>query len=65
MDTNPMMTPIYILSVEDVQSYAFDKIGRDLTDDELRTVKKGIDSALGFGIDTILDAAVDEAVGNF
>lgn len=65
MGKNPMMTPVYILSVEDIQCYAFDKIGRELTDDELRIVKKGIDSALSFGIDTILDAAVDEAVGNF
>ena len=65
MDKNPTITSIYILSVDDVQIYALGKTGRELTDDELRIVKKGIDSALGFGIDTILDAAVDEAVGNF
>jgi len=61
MDTNPT-TSIYTLCVGDVQAFAFDKIGRDLTDDELRTVKKGIDSALAFGIETILDTAIDEAV---
>ena len=65
MALTPFLTPIYMISVEDVQIFALGKIGRELTDDELRTVKKGIDSALGFGIDTILDAAVDEAVGNF
>jgi len=53
---------IYLLSVDDIQYHASEKLGRKLTNDEIRSVKKGVDSALSFGIDTVLDTAIEEAI---
>ncbi len=45
-----------------VQDYAEQKLGRLLTDDELRWVGKGIDSALCHDLDVVLDTAIEEAI---
>lgn len=53
---------LYSIGVEDVQLYAVEKIGRRLTDDELRGVEKGLEHGLNTGLDTVLDTAIEEAV---
>lgn len=53
---------LYSISVEDVQLYAVEKLGRRLTSEELRSVEKGIRHGLNVGFDVILDTAIEEAV---
>jgi hypothetical protein len=52
---------IFSISVEWVQLEAMELINRRLTDDELSSVKKGIDSALLFDIDTVFKTAIKNA----
>ena len=35
--------PLFTIAVEDVQSVAFERLGRTLSDDELLTAKKGLE----------------------
>ena len=53
---------LYSISIEDVQLYAVEKTGRRLTDDELRSVEKGLRHGLNIGFEVILDTAIEEAV---
>lgn len=39
-------SPIFVLTVEDVQIMANDMIGRDLTPEEMHDVRKGVESGL-------------------
>ena len=52
---------VYNLSEDDILIYAKNK-DISLTEDDLNVVKKCIDWGLSTGIDTVLDAAIDEAV---
>jgi hypothetical protein len=54
---------VFAISTEDVQDVAVSLLERRLTDDEMRTAEKCIDSGLSFGIDIVFKAAVEEAVG--
>lgn len=53
---------IYSITLEDIQNEAIKWIGRKLTDDELYTAKKGIESGLSFDIDTVMKTAINDAV---
>ncbi len=53
---------IFEISIEWVQLEAKELIGRDLTDEELHTVKKGIEAGLLFDIDTVFRTAIENAV---
>jgi len=53
---------IYPLTVDDLQEDALARIGRKLSDDELYTAKKCIESGLSFIMDITLKAAIEEAV---
>jgi len=53
---------IYPLTVDDLQEEATRRIGRKLTDDELYTAKKCVESGLSFVMDITLKAAIEEAI---
>ena len=58
------MDYIFSITKEWVQEEAKQIIKRNLTDEEVYSVKKGIESALLFDIDTIFKTAIKEAVSN-
>lgn len=53
---------LFSVTVEELQNEAVSRIGRKLTDEELYTAQKGIESGLSFGMETIFRAAIDDAV---
>lgn len=53
---------IFSVTVEELQNEAVSRIGRKLTDEELYTAAKGIESGLSFGIETIFRAAIDDSI---
>lgn len=53
------MRDIFVISVEDVQYVAKEKIGRELTIEELERVKKGVEFGLECWEDVII-YAIDE-----
>ncbi len=56
------VAPLWSIGAEDVQETAKERVGRKLTDDELRLVEKGLSSGLGFDLDTVVNTSIDEAV---
>ena len=48
------------ITKEDVQIKAMEKIGRRLTEDELKTAEKGLEAGLTFDIDAVYSAIFDE-----
>lgn len=54
---------IFAITVQDLQDVAISLIERRLTDTEIRTAEKCIESGLTFGIDIVFKAAIEEAVG--
>ena len=53
---------VFAIFAEDVQDVAVSLLDRRLTDDEMRTAEKCIDSGLSFGIETVFKAAIEEAI---
>lgn len=55
---------IFSITVGDLQHEAINEIDRKLTDNELYTAKKGVESGLLFGIETVIKTAIKETVDN-
>lgn len=53
---------IYPITIGDLQNDAVERIGRELTDDELHIARKCVESGLSFIMDITLKAAIEEAV---
>jgi len=53
---------LFSINVGRIQIEAMDYINRKLTENELLYVKKGLESGLGFDIDTVFATAIDDAV---
>lgn len=56
------MSYIFTISVGDIQHLAVERIGRRLTSDELRHVKKGIQYGLE-SWESVAEIAIDEVTG--
>ena len=52
---------IFQISINETQAKAKELIGRKLTDDEIISVKKGIETGLFFDIETVFQTAIEEA----
>jgi hypothetical protein len=53
---------LFSVSESYVQEQAKERIGRELTEEELHSVSKGLDSGIGWDLDVVLGTAIDEAV---
>lgn len=62
MVTKQKLEVIYPITVGDLQNDAVKRIGRELTDEELRIAKKCVESGLSCVMDITLKAAIEEAV---
>ena len=51
---------LFVIRVTDVQAYAQEKLGRELTYEELQVVKKGLEWGLCEGIDIVYEAIFEE-----
>ena len=56
---------VFCITAEDVQDVAIDMIKRRLTDYEMHTAEKCIESGLSFGIETVFKAAIEEAIEQY
>lgn len=55
---------IFAIKVRDLQNEAIQRIGRELTEDEIISASKGMESGLSFDIDVVFSTAIGEAVRN-
>ena len=53
---------VFEISIEQVQTEAKKLINRRLTDDEIFSVKKGIESGLFFDIETVFKTAIENTI---
>ena len=53
---------LFAITVDDIQEYAMDKIGRELMEDELDIAKEGLENVILFGIDTIYNTIITEMI---
>ncbi|MBI5892924.1 MAG: hypothetical protein HZB79_04630 [Deltaproteobacteria bacterium] len=51
---------LFVITREDVQYEAKEKLGRELTEDEIEIAKKGLECGLLTDIDSVYDAIFEE-----
>ncbi len=54
--------PIFLITLEDIQNEAMEKIGRTLTEEEVEVARKGLEFGLLTGIDTIYKTIFSEMI---
>ena len=64
MDTIASSDIAFIITKEDVQLEAMEKIGRLLTDEEMYIAKKGLQSGLMTSIDIVYHTIFQELIGD-
>lgn len=62
METLQSEEIIFAITKEDLQFEAKEKIGRELTDDEIEIAKKGLEFGLLSGIDTVYNTILKEMI---
>ena len=62
MDTIKLDDLLFGITREDVQVRSMDKIGRYLTEDELKIAEKGLEWGLTTGIDIVYDTIFSEMI---
>ncbi len=62
MNNNQKDKIIFSVTADELQDAAMKRIGRKLTEEELYTAIKGVEAGLSFGINTVLQTAIEEAV---
>ena len=58
------MDYIFKIGVDDVQEIALKRIGRELSIEELKRVKKGVEFGLELSWDVVVKTAIEEVAGN-
>ena len=53
---------LFAVTIENMQEYAMEKIGRKLTEDELDIAKKGLENGMQFATDVSMCTIVTEMV---
>jgi hypothetical protein len=53
---------IFAITIEDLQEFAMDKIGRELTEEELNIAKKGLEWGLLTNIETVYNTIITEMI---
>ena len=53
---------LFVVTEDDIQEVAKRLIGRELTEEELRSASKGVEEGLSHGLDIVLKTAVEDAV---
>jgi ribonucleotide reductase beta subunit family protein with ferritin-like domain len=54
--------PIFLITLEDIQNEAMEKIGRTLTEEEVEVARKGLEFGLLTGIDTVYQTIFSEMI---
>jgi len=55
---------IFKIGVDDAQNIALERIGRELTLEELKRVKKGVEFGLELSWDVVVKTAIDDVTGS-
>lgn len=55
---------LFSITVEDLQTEALEKIGRELNEEEIEIAKKGLANALLFDIDTVYKTIFEEMIND-
>ncbi len=56
------MNHIFVINVQDVQRISLERIGRELTLDEIEEIKKGVEFGLELSWEEVIATSIDEIV---